>query len=479
MASSIVNAATLIVGDTGTGKTSLLKTAAEYCWEEFHKVFRLYSKDLGGFPTAVESLMKIGIIEVWRMGNHVEPFETCERASQGWWPTQIDTRTGIAAPNSPLLGPIMIRYSLMCPAGHVVRRGSTQAALVPTLCKPCSQPQKPFLVSLQNGSVERTVEAPSEFEHIGGVGFDGLTSWQMWIMEDMAERRARGDLSGEETAIGGKIVSGDLIFGANNRSHYGFAQNRVPSWIANSIAIPNLMMAPVWTALELRATDDLRGVLIFGPKIAGKARTDEVPAMVGNCLRTCIRIGEKDQTEWRLYLREHMFPEEGNIPHLAKTRTDPDALPEYLVDPPEASTDPKLRFSRFSLKHFFRLVDQATVRADESARTQYPDAPGLAPSGPVPEAVPVQVPTPASFTGPATPPPQPTATVPEAPRAVVAQPVVLPSPGPPVGASPAPTPQATTTVKATPRAVPPPGARPHAVGRPPMRAPVVPPESTS
>ncbi len=59
------NSATLIFGDTGTGKSSLLATYAEYVWEKFNKITLLYTTDGGGYPTNVEALIHKGIIWVF------------------------------------------------------------------------------------------------------------------------------------------------------------------------------------------------------------------------------------------------------------------------------------------------------------------------------------------------------------------------------------------------------------------------------
>ena len=49
------------------------------------------------------------------------------------------------------------------------------------------------------------------------------------------------------------------------------------------LGIPNLLVPPVFTALSMEDTDE--GALsIVGPKIAGRAKTDEAGQWVGNCL---------------------------------------------------------------------------------------------------------------------------------------------------------------------------------------------------
>ncbi len=475
----IVNAPTLVYGPTGSGKTNLLATFGEYVWETFHKVTRLVTSDLGGFGHKAQVMIRLGIMEVWRIRLHQEAFETCERASQGWWPVGLDPKTGKCAPNAPLVAPVRMLFQLICPAcGTVVKESVAQQALGPTRCPTCSQGAKtPKIINFQNGRVEKLEVVSQGFDHVGGICFDGLSSFEDWIMADMASRQGRGELGGENTALGGKIVSGDLILGSNNRAHFGFAQGRAPAWLANSANIPYLVCAPVWTALELLATDDNRGVPIFGPKIAGKAKTDEVPSWVGNCLHTCIMPNDAGDDEWRLYTQTHTNASEGNVPHVAKTRCDPEALPVFYADPAEAKEDAKLRFSVFSLKRFFRDVEAALDAAQSAATTAYPDAPALTgqtfaqpDAGQVVKAQESVAPSPSIPEAPVTS--QEPAAVPPAP--VMAKAAPVPSAAKPVASVTRPAAVAPRPASPVVRsAVPPPGARP--APRPPVPAAVRPP----
>ena len=377
---------TLIYGDTGTGKTNLLSTLEEYIYErgrELHgssavRVLRLYSSDGGGWGDRVQGLMRLGLIQAWRMRNHIEAFETCELASLGYWPDQLDPLTGYASPRATLRPVTEIVFTLTCPNGHLVRQ-TLDRKLIQTATK-C--PQCPLIVTLQNGQVSTATRVTPGSELVGGVAFDGLTSMQSWVMADMADRAGRLELEGEKSALGGRIVSGNLVLGANNRAHYGFAQNRAEQWVINANTIPNLIVAPVWTALELRASDDNTKLPIYGPQIAGKAKTSDVPTWYGNCLRTAVAKDEHGRSAWRLYTREHT-DDIDSVPHLAKTRTDPDALPEFFTDDPDAP-----RFSGFSLAVLFRRLDEARAGTFDELSKKYPQAPGVrvaipAPSSPV------------------------------------------------------------------------------------------------
>lgn len=366
------NSATLIFGDTGTGKSSLIATYADYVWQKFGKITLLFTTDGGGYPTNVEALIHKGIIWVFKMrsrGLHYA-FETCTKVSEGFWPQEIvNPITGEVAHGCKLLPMVQTQYTLFCPNGHQLKQSSDRNMFsTATLCSQC----KTNTTSRNGRVIAQSLRTPG-MEMIGGAAFDGLTSMQAWIMTDMAKRTAHGDLKGEETALGGKIVSGDETFGGSNRSHFGQAQLRAEDWILNSTAIPGLVVPPLWTALEQRATDRDTKLPVYGPKIAGSARTADVPSWVGNCLGTRIYITEKGEKEWRLYLTE--YREEDNVPHLCKTRAMPGIMPEFLADDPEEPP-----FTKFNLGLFFDMLDEALEKTMKIADERYKNAPGL-PSG--------------------------------------------------------------------------------------------------
>src|SRR3970040_884373 len=100
----MANSALGLVGDTGTGKTTLLVTLAEYVYQKYGKVTRYYSIDPGGFGDLMYSLIVKGIVEVWRMrtrdvdGQLAMPTGTCALASRGYWPVERDPLTGVTRP---------------------------------------------------------------------------------------------------------------------------------------------------------------------------------------------------------------------------------------------------------------------------------------------------------------------------------------------------------------------------------------------
>ncbi len=198
----------------------------------------------------------------------------------------------------------------------------------------------------------------------------------------------------------------------------------------NSLSIPNLVVPPLWTALTMEATDE-GGLSIRGPKLAGRARTDEGPSWFGNCLETAVVKTEKDERQFRLYLSE--YTDETGVRHLCKHRAAPGTMPPWLEDPPIAGNEAETAFTGFNLGVFVQLLDKARESTMATLDRKYPDAPGVA-EGWVEvgegasAATPTAAPTPSApvggVTGSPTPAPPVGPAAPPAPKAPPAKPGV-------------------------------------------------------
>jgi len=511
------NAATGIVGDSGTGKSTLAATGVRYCWERYHKISRYIAADPGGFGNMLLRQIRLGIAQVYNPTNHIEPFETMENLSLGWWPEKIDDPyTGYAQPDVRLIPPQQTHYAVHCQHDHVVRTVASKAALngFSMKCPGCGT-----VVTPQNWQrVEEVVVRSPWIKHVGLYVFDSGTSLSDWAMEDMANRAAMNDPALKDgnalSQTGARILSGQYAFGANTVVHYGFAQLRVRAWIKNSRKIPGQVVPPIWTFLEQRATDDNRNVPVFGPKIAGQAMTAIVPSWLGNCLNTTKEQNQKGKVKHRVWLVNHTDPG-STIPHLAKTRAEPGDLPPYLEDTDEKGDDLPA-FTRVSLGYFF---DQLEIALDRNTRLDaeaYPDAPAFhpieageaeivssrdlsagqlgvrvatpppQPSAPAQKAATIAAAQPGSQSGTGRPSVSPTAARPAATsHTPVSSPVAAatttttPTPTPTSTPVPTPTPQAAAPPVQTagPPPAPPPPVRPPtpAAVRPIIRAAVPPP----
>lgn len=370
-----VNSATMIMGPTGSGKTALLATLAIWVWLNYRKVTRFYTTDGGGFPDMMQALIQRGIVQGWRLrtrdtGDGSLSFETCLRAAQGWWPESINPSTCETEPNVKLIAPMTEAYAMHCPNDHLIKTVPYQSLLTPQMCPVC----KTHTTKANMKVAKTTVRTPG-FEHVGAVMYDGITSMLSWMLQDMSQRAGRMELKGEEGSIGGKIISGDLKLGASTRSHVGFAQSRSEELALNALSIPGLVVPPIFTALTLETVDD-GGLSVRGPKLAGRAKTDEAPAWFGNCLETAVVKDDKDQRIFRLYCNE--FVDAAGVRHLVKHRGAPGSLPDYLEDPPlKQGQERATAFSGFNLGNFFELSAQGLTATLADFDARFPDAPGV------------------------------------------------------------------------------------------------------
>lgn len=480
-----VNSATGIMGVSGTGKSSLAATFAKYIQRRWGKVLLYYTSDGGGFPAEVQACIAAGLIRVFRMRTRDTgdlSFETCYRSCQGWWPKRITPSTGEVPPGVEMVPPIAVQFAMHCAQGHLVKTVPSESLLTPCLCPTCKTP-----VTKQDMRVTKAVVRNKGFEDVGGVFYDGLTSMLSWEMLELGHRAGRMELKGEEGAIGGKVTSGDLKFGGSTRSHVGFAQARGEELVHLTLGIPGLVVPPIFTMLTHEDVDE-RSLSIIGPKIAGRAKTDEAPQWFGNMLETAKVPAELGNgTQRTLYLQE--FTDNRGVRHLLKHRGSPGTMPAMLQDPAEGETNPDLAFTQFNLGVFFEMLEAALDRRIADVLIEFPNAPGVpegmveiggatmsvqpGPAAPAPAGVPPPAPAPiapapkrragtASTAVPPTahpvvPPPVPPEPVP----AALPVPAVPAVPAVPVVLAP---PSASTTTgplaPVRPSIAPPPGRRP-------------------
>ena len=365
--------ATLIIGPSGQGKTSLGATYAEYLWENFHKVLLLASCDGGAFPTVIQKRVQQGLIRPWRMRTRSAEglaFETCHLASKGYWPKHINPETGETAPAVLMVPPVTTKYDCYCTKGHLLRSVPSASLIVPLFCSDCKD-----MVSTAAMKITETVHQTKGFEQVGGMFFDGITSMSGWFMGELDLSRGRGNIGGEKPPLGGPVKSGDIVFGGNNRADYGFSQQRGYQLVHNSLSIPNLCEGPIFTGLPDEVSEG-GGMLPFvGLKLSGSALTSDSLQWFGNAVEARI---EKDDRGWdvrRLYLTEYIDAQ--NRRHLLKN-SGPGTLPKYLEDPPidPQHPDKKLFFTGFHLGHFFKLLDQA-LRDELAAEETVKNVPGI------------------------------------------------------------------------------------------------------
>ena len=388
----------MIMGNSGSGKTNLLATYFEWVWKTFGKVSLFYSSDGGAWGTKMESLVKAGIVLPWRLQSR-DPddrlhlaFETCRRASEGYWPEYFtNAEKGEVPPGVRLIAPIIIEYRLLCSKDHVVARGAFEKDIRGTfVCAPNGdKDQCGEIVAMDrtDSTVKRHVERMPGFEDVGCAGFDGLTSVCQWAMTDLQDRGAelaqtlepKDKTADSAFRAGAAIVSGDIHVGSSTMQHYGFAQNLAHRMITKSGNIPGLVARPVWTVLVKLGTDDSSAMPIYGPEIPGNAKTAIVPQWVGNLFGARWIPTSEGKGEYRLYLRKYQLPSD-KAEHLVKTRVSPGYLPEYLTDGPVGGDGLPVdgeAFKEFNLGHFYELEHAALLNEMKRMKEAYPNAPGL------------------------------------------------------------------------------------------------------
>ena len=347
--------ATLILGVPGGGKTTLLKTFAEYLWEVYRRVLLLYSWDGGAIPTEVQKRVKQGLIRLWRARTRSAPglgLETLYLASRGCWPRLINPETGETSPAVELVPPVTVRYTATCPKGHQLAQVPVRGMIVPMFCTPCNT-----FIGMPDLQVTETATRTKGFELVGGVAYDGLTSMSDVVLDHMDLQRGEGLIGGEKAAFGGVVKSGSLGFGGNNRADIGFGQSRARQFVQNSLSIPHLVEGPVFTALSFEASDE-GGLSIVGAKLPGRAATDDSSAWFGNVMEMGKTVDDTSQSHFTLYLRPYIDPQGRR--HLLKTSASPTGLPDVLIDPPEAMKQPN---TVANLGNVFRMLDEDLRRS--------------------------------------------------------------------------------------------------------------------
>ena len=421
--------ATLIIGVSGAGKTSLLKTFAEYLWETYQKVLFLYSWDGGAIPIEIQKRMQQGLIRFWRVRTRSAPglaLETLFLATKGYVPKTLDPRTGETAPGVPLVAPVSTKYALSCPKGHALKTVPAASLVVPTFCTPCNKLiPKPELI------VVETVAQTKGFETIGGVAYDGISSMCGVVMEEMDRMRGKGLIGGEKSSFGGTIVSGEISFGGNNRADVGFAHTRAQQFVNNSLSIPNLVEGPVFTALSTEGSDKA-GLPAVGADLPGQAAFSQVPQWFGNICEAGTTLDENGKPHHTLFVAP--FTDKVGRLHLLKTSATPFGIPPFLMDPAQGEGQP---FAEFNLGKLFTLLDKDLA---ESLTIPLEGAPGL-PDGSLEFGEGLQIEAPAALVTPVSAP---------AHAAVPGKPLAPSVPKAPVAGAP-----------------PPPGMKP------PMKAPTV------
>lgn len=371
-----------VYGISGSGKSSLADTAAEYAYETFNKITLCYAADLGGFGNKRLSLIRAGIMRVYDPRNRVNPFETMELISLGAFPERlVDAERGEAAPDVKLILPRRLIFQVSCPQGHPVTKYDDERVMLASVaaCPTCG-----VMVNAQNSRVEKAIVRHRMFAQVGLRIYDSITALNDWGMADLQAQSARGTLPASTS--GGSLLgsadalrSGQFVFGSSSKSQYGFLQNRTYVWLSNIRAIPDQIVPPIATFLTetSKGDDESGGEMLIGPKIAGNARTAALVSWLGNCLHATKEPYDfadvNSPLVHRLWLTNHIDPRvPSRIPYIAKHRGTPLDMPNYLEDKPGAEP-----WSGCSLGVLFQKLQDQLVKIEIERARKYPNTAGV------------------------------------------------------------------------------------------------------
>jgi hypothetical protein len=294
----------LVYGVSGSGKTTWWLQMAKAVYAATGKKTRWYLGDGGGAtiqmagvvgsPAADDEIGPTPFVEIMNYNLWEHPLETTQRICEGWWAQDPSD------PGSKLLPP-----------------------------------------------------SKDELAEIGLFVYEGLSVMSDYIMGDklggLANRMSKGEMLNSDASF--KLKDGDLTFGGNARTHYGFTQRRILDLVERTRALPGHVG---FTAHERKSDDDDTRQSWIGPDVCGNVLTVKIGASFGNTIhlmpvRQVSKVTdavtkksiESITLERRAYTRAHYDPEGQHFTrYFANTRLAPevpkDFMPEWLAPDPVA-----------------------------------------------------------------------------------------------------------------------------------------------
>jgi|WetSurMetagenome_2_1015567.scaffolds.fasta_scaffold11627_6 hypothetical protein len=287
----------LVYGVSGAGKTTQIQELAKHVHKKLGKVVRLASCSGGGW-TSIQPAIDAGIVIPTYIRARKFPVETMDKISKGYWPEHPDD------PESPLL----------------------------------------------------PIEKQANWKDVGGVANDSMTEGCEWMMSHINSQEAAGKIKISNQSANFK--DGETNYGTPSMAHYGNVQSRIADFVAQSKALRGVYV--LWTALELKSTDDNSRLPLYGPDVVGKAKTATACAWFDNTLHMYLTGAgglKQGPVVRRLYLTNHF--ESDSIPFIAKNRGHYYApLPEYLEG------------ADCSLDKFLHLLEESHAKAKLKLMTE-------------------------------------------------------------------------------------------------------------
>jgi hypothetical protein len=293
----------LLYGAGGVGKTNMLATLAKHLWKTQKKKTRVITVDGGGIgPLSVG--IEMGAVEAIQCDSWQYPFRYFDLLSRGFWPS----------------GPV----------------GPDQwKTLQPT-------------------------DKQKDWAEVGAICVEGITATGLVLMNYMRDRRANGEQIGamDGKSLGmfkdGTVADGGVLnLGSNTMTDYGTSQSYLHTYVKNFRQLwAKGMPLVVWTALELKATDDSK-TPVYGPMLPGKAATAACIPWFTDVLHLDV-IDPKKQADGtmlgqrKVFLSNH-YANTDPVPFLAKTSANRDGAMPNIIEP--------------DFRIFFEQIDLANEKA--------------------------------------------------------------------------------------------------------------------
>jgi hypothetical protein len=276
----------LLYSESGGTKTSQCVYLAKFIKEKYNKQTRLISADPGGWdPVTQEKLIyhgknnPEGLVKAFDMTNRTNFMGDWRKLARGYWPKLV--------------------------------RGN------PKLGEDENQGYRKFFLT-----------TPEEWEGIGAYFIEGLTSFGSGTLSHIAKQDNSKESIGKVMYTAPGYDEDGEHFGATDQGHVGIAQNEALNLVNQFSILPVHII--IWTSLVEACTqkaarrsgveiDDMHP--LYGPKVAGVAKSAEAPSWFSDCLHIDNEYDKEGNREVKAFFRRHI--NQDGLTFLAKMSTSP------------------------------------------------------------------------------------------------------------------------------------------------------------
>ena len=294
----------LLYADSGGGKTSQIVQFSKYIYETTGKKTRVVTWDGGGAkPIEDSGLIELGIIQILYALNFDYALAALKKVTRGEWLYKVKQTDGT----------IMVKLA------------------------PTSQKQ---------------------MDEIGAYAFEGLSSTSDKLLSHISEQNEKVIFQNAHYEEDGES------FGTPDKGHYNIVQKEMYNAVMKSKGLP--VSYVMWTAHVAKGED--RGKeTVYGPQVAGSAKTTIAPGWFGSCLHiqtyedfsTTEEGQSKVEVSRFAYYLPHPDPVTG-VKYLCKPRCAPSEWDSLLEELPGGyvTLTPEV-----GIEQYFYALDKMKVNA--------------------------------------------------------------------------------------------------------------------